>query len=98
MPALNVSTRVAGEEPYCRVTREYNRQIKDTFEKRGKRFIQIERKKMYDYYISASRVRRALMDGDFDLIKTMVPITTYNYLFENRKLLVTRIREMEVTK
>lgn len=98
MPALNVSTRVAGEEPYCRVTREYNRQIRDTFEKKGKQFIQIERKKVQDDYISASKVRRALIDGDFDLIKTFVPATTYNYLLKNRDFLVSRIREMEVTK
>ena len=98
MPALNVSTRVAGEEPYCRVTREYNCQIRDTFEKKGKQFIQIERKKVQDDYISASKVRRALIDGDFDLIKTFVPATTYDYLLENRNLLVPRIREMEVTK
>ena len=98
MPALNVSTRVAGEEPYCRVTREYNRQIRDTFEKKGKQFIQIERKKVQDDYISASKVRRALIDSDFDLIKTFVPTTTYDYLLKNRDLLVSRIREMEVTK
>ena len=98
MPALNVSTRVAGEEPYCRVTREYNRQIRDTFEKKGKQFIQIERKKVQGDYISASKVRRALIDGDFDLIKTFVPATTYDYLLINRDFLVSRIREMEVTK
>ena len=98
MPALNVSTRVAGEEPYCRVTREYNRQIRDTFEKKGKQFIQIERKKVQDDYISASKVRRALIDGDFDLIKTFVPATTYNYLLKNRDFLVSRIRAVSETQ
>ena len=98
MPALNVSTRVAGDEPYCRVTREYNRQIKETFEKKGKHFIQIERKKSHDIYISASKVRRALVDGDFDTIKSFVPITTYDYLLQNRELLVSRIKKMDVKK
>lgn len=98
MPALNVSTRVAGEEPYCKVTREYNRQIKEAFKKKGKHFIQIERKKVHDVYISASKVRSALVDGDFDTIRSLVPVTTYDYLLKNRELLVSRIMEMDVKK
>jgi len=96
MPALNVSVRIAGEEPYCRVTREYNRQISEVFERKGKRFVQIKRKQVNDSYISASKVRRALVDGDFELIKSIVPVTTYEYLCDNVDMLVARIREMEV--
>lgn len=96
MPALNVSVRVAGEEPYCLVTREYNRQIKETFEKKGKIFIQIERKKENDVYISASKVRRALIENDFELIKNYVPETTYTYLLINRNRLISRMSEMEL--
>lgn len=98
MPALNVSVRIAGEEPYCRVTREYNRQIREMFDKKGKRFVQVARKKMQDSYISANKVRHALVDGDFELIQSFVPATTYEYLLNNKDMLVTRIIEMEEVK
>ncbi len=96
MPALNVKTRVAGEEPYCLVTREYNRQLKTCFKNAGLHFVQIERRKNGEEYISASKVRRALVNNDYITIKKYVPETTYTYLKNNRDWIVKRICEMEV--
>jgi cytidyltransferase-like protein len=96
MPALNVRMRIAGEEPYCRVTREYNRQIKERFEHENLEFVLIERLKADGEFISASRVRKALKDNDLDKIRELVPDATYNYLVNSREMLIERINRLEV--
>ena len=98
MPALNVRMRIAGEEPYCRVTREYNRQIKERFEHENLEFVLIERLKADGEFISASRVRKALKDNDLDKIRGLVPDATYNYLVNSREMLIERINRLEVGK
>ena len=96
MPALGVQTRIAGEEPYCSVTREYNRQIAEKFNEKGLSFIQIERKKQDDTYISASKVRRAVYDGKIESIQDIVPSSTYDYLLQNFEMIKARMSSLEV--
>lgn len=98
MPALGVDTRIAGAEPYCKITREYNRQIQNCFEDNSLSFVQIERKKQNDIYISASKVRSAVYNGIIETIKDMVPTTTYEYLLNNGEMLKERMKLREVTQ
>ena len=46
----------------------------------GIQFVEIPRKEMGSSVISASRVRKLLMDDNFDEISKMVPKTTLEYL------------------
>jgi [citrate (pro-3S)-lyase] ligase len=96
MPALNVSIRIVGTEPYCKVTKEYNRQIAIRFEEKGLKFIQIERIKVNNNYVSASKVRKSVLEGNLEQIRDYVPKTTYEYLVKNQEKVIQRIKEMEM--
>lgn len=74
---LGVTKRFVGEEPTDNVTRQYNEQMQELL---GLFEIELEvvpRKEMDGMVISASTVRRYMQDGDWDLIRRMVPETTY---------------------
>jgi len=81
-PALGITRRFVGSEPYCRVTGFYNEQMKKTLPQHGIELIEIPRCEEGGAAISASRVR-ALMDaGRMDEIRPLVPETTYDYLLK----------------
>ncbi len=81
-PTLGITIRFAGEEPTDNVTRQYNDTMKNILPRYGIEFREIPRKASGDEIISASTVRAALKQGDFDKIKRLVPETTYLYLRE----------------
>ena len=79
-PALNIRTRFVGEEPTCLVTRAYNERMEQMLPDMGCAVRVIPRKESGGAAISASRVRKALEDGDLESIRDLVPETTYIYL------------------
>jgi [citrate (pro-3S)-lyase] ligase len=81
-PALDINVRFAGTEPLDYVTSEYNKQMAEILPKYGVEFREIKRKADDTNVISASRVRAALKDKDFDAIAALVPRTTLDYLKE----------------
>lgn len=79
-PALNITKRFVGEEPYCPVTRAYNEQLRQRLPEYGVEVVEIPRKESGGVAISASRVR-ALMDaGDLEAVRPLVPQTTFDFL------------------
>lgn len=96
MPALKVNTRIAGHEPYCKVTKEYNRQIAEKFAEKGLNFIQLDRKKSEGEFISASKVRKAVVEGRISEIRRMVPKSTFEFLLKNQELIMDRMKNWEV--
>lgn len=82
---LGITKRFVGEEPIDMVTRSYNDSMKEILPRYGIEVDEIKRKEKAGGVISASRVRSALQTGDFQLIKQLVPDTTYRYLWENRR-------------
>lgn len=80
--ALHISVRFAGEEPLDRFTRMYNDNMRAILPKYGIAFEAIERKEFDGNVISASRVRAALKEKDWNTIQQIVPDTTYRYLQE----------------
>ncbi len=72
-PALNISVRFAGEEPFSPVTRAYNERMKELLPGYGIRFCEIPRLGG----ISAGRIRSLIRDGDIAGTKGMVPEATY---------------------
>ena len=77
-PALNISKRFVGTEPYCAVTNNYNEVMKRLLPSFGVEVCEIPRAGG----ISASRVREALDRGDIASVRRLVPASTYEYITE----------------
>ena len=75
-PALNISVRFAGEEPFSPVTRAYNKRMKELLPAHGISFEEIPR--LSD--ISAGEVRRLIRSGETDEVGKMVPESTYEII------------------
>ena len=91
-PELGINIRFAGDEPFDNITNQYNSTMKRLLPRFGIKFEVIKRKQFLDIPISASRVRSLLLKKSFNEIKSIVPKTTYNYLFnrfaKSKKILV----------
>ena len=77
--ALNVTHRFVGEEPTSQVTGLYNKIMAEELPKAGIQCHIIPRKEADGKAISASTVRVALQNADWDTLKTLVPQTTLDY-------------------
>lgn len=77
--ALNVTHRFVGEEPTSQVTGIYNRIMAEELPKGGTACHIIPRKEAGGKAISASTVRQALQQENWELLQTLVPATTYRY-------------------
>lgn len=77
--ALNVTLRFVGEEPTSQVTGLYNKIMAQELPKAGIACHIIPRKEADGKAISASTVRVALQNGDWERLKTLVPPTTLDY-------------------
>ncbi|WP_131912142.1 [citrate (pro-3S)-lyase] ligase [Celerinatantimonas diazotrophica] len=86
-PALGITHRFAGSEPFCPVTRHYNQAMHQWLEKDLKEasgpaieVVEIERCQKGNAPISASRVRDLLRSADIPAVRSLVPQTTYSYI------------------
>ena len=77
-PALNISKRFVGTEPYCSVTNNYNQIMKEVLPARGVEVIELLRAGG----VSASFVRAALERNDLDTAARLVPETTLELIRE----------------
>lgn len=77
--ALNVTDRYVGEEPNSQVTGIYNDIMAQSLPEAGIRCHIIPRKEAGGEVISASTVRRAIQQEDWETLKTLVPQTTLDY-------------------
>lgn len=80
-PALGVTHRFVGTEPYCPVTRKYNEDMRQWLEEAPSSappvaVVEIERKSIDGRAISASEVRRRLREDDFDGMAALAPPAT----------------------
>ncbi|WP_394903142.1 hypothetical protein [Clostridium butyricum] len=81
-PILNVKKRFVGEEPFCKVTKKYNEQMKEILPEYGIELIEIPRKKYANKAISASEVRKLVENQEWKKIRKIVPCETYLFLKE----------------
>ena len=80
-PCLHITKRFVGSEPFDTVTRQYNLEMKRIFPAYGIETIEIERLVRPDHQaISASVVRECIRKNDMQSLKSMVPMTTYQYI------------------
>lgn len=81
-PALGITARYVGDEPYCRVTDCYNSTMLELLPGLGVNVVVVPRKELAGHAISASDVRAAIRDNDWDKLKALLPATTYQYLVD----------------
>lgn len=79
-PALGITRRFVGEEPYDQVTGIYNRIMKQMLAGFGIEVTEIPRLAHAGAPISASSVRKAIKENDLSLAKALVPPSTYEFL------------------
>lgn len=84
-PALGVTHRFVGTEPFCRVTAQYNQDMRywletPTISAPPIELVEIERLRYRKMPISASRVRQLLAKNDLTAIAPLVPAVTLHYL------------------
>lgn len=77
---LNVKKRFVGTEPFDIVTASYNAQMREFLGRKGIEVIEIPRFENNNSPISASRVRKLMIEGNYEQINNLVPPVTYEYL------------------
>lgn len=77
--ALSIQCRYVGEEPFSQVTSLYNEVMKKHLPLNGISCEMIQRKSMDTIPISASSVRQAIKEEDWDLLCKLVPESTYEF-------------------
>nr|WP_318383988.1 [citrate (pro-3S)-lyase] ligase [uncultured Enterobacter sp.] len=79
VPALGITHRFIGSEPFCDVTRQYN-QTMHSLLSGAVTVVEIPRIKATGQAISASEVRRLLKTQQFSRLREIVPDTTFAHL------------------
>lgn len=79
-PALAVTRRYVGEEPYCAVTQSYNQALQEVLPPREIEVVVMPRIMADGAAISASRVRELIRQKEWEGLSHLVPQTTYDYL------------------
>lgn len=75
-PALGITRRYVGTEPFCNVTEQYNDYMKRLLPAYGIALCELERKTACGEAISASRVRELIAQGDLQALPKLLPSTT----------------------
>jgi len=93
-PALGITRRYVGTEPYSPVTEIYNETMKKRLIPAGIELVELARIEKSGAAISASRVRQLLAQGNLEAVKELVPEITFNYLIsEAAKPVLSKIRK-----
>jgi len=79
-PAMGITCRYVGDEPYCPVTKAYNQAMFDILPSHHIDVIEMPRIAVQGSCISASRVRELIRLEEWDTIRLLVPETTFQYL------------------
>lgn len=81
-PALNITKRFAGSEPFCPITNQYNAGMRETLPRYGIEFIELPRYALGQKEISASLARKYITDNKNAELKKIVPQSTYDFLLQ----------------
>lgn len=92
--ALDIRVRFVGTEPSSVVTGIYNQMLYEELSKSAISLDVVPRLEIDGDVVSASSVRKAILENDMDKVKRLVPESTYNYLISNEAApLIERIRK-----
>ena len=91
---LGITARYVGEEPTSVVTGLYNRVMQQRLPEAGIQCIVVPRREEQGEVVSASTVRKAIQEGNWDLVREQVPATTWDFLqSEDARPILDRIRK-----
>ena len=79
-PALGITRRFVGQEPFSPITALYNWQMQEILPRYGVEVVEIPRRQIGGQAVSASRVRALLAQGQMEKVKALVPLTTWDFL------------------
>lgn len=79
-PLYGITERFFAEEPLDNVTRQYNEQMKQYLPQFLINAVEIPRKTDENGVISATRVRKAMREDDWESVAKLVPKSTLEYL------------------
>lgn len=81
-PILNISKRFVGDEPVDQVTQQYNKDLQEILPLYNIELFIIPRFKSNGKIISAKTVRKAIEEHNIDILRELVPPTTYSIIKE----------------
>ena len=84
-PALKIKRRFVGEEPFVKVTSQYNKDMKVLLKQNDIDVIEIPRLKIDDTVVNATFVRKCLESNEWEKIAKYVPDTTLRILKKMQK-------------
>ena len=79
-PAFSITRRYVGTEPLSPTTNRYNTALHHLLPSRGISVVELPRLERSGRPVSASAVRAAFSAGDWETVKHLVPMTTYEFL------------------
>lgn len=85
-PKFRIKRRYVGTEPLSSMTEQYNAALAEALPRHGIELAEIPRREIDGTPISASAVRKALSANDRDTVRSLVPSTTFRYLFKEESL------------
>lgn len=77
---FNIKVRYVGSEPSCLVTSTYNETLKEVLPKYNVDVKVVDRMKVDEEVISASKVRELILEDKIEKVKKIVPKITYDFL------------------
>ena len=90
---LGITARYVGEEPTSVVTGLYNQVMQQKLPEAGIQCIVVPRREEDGQVVSASTVRKAIQEDNWDLVQQQVPPTTWEFLrSEAAKPIIAKIR------
>ena len=93
-PAIGITRRYVGTEPYCAVTGGYNKAMAEVLPQYGIELKEMERVMSGDNVISASTVRELIKKDEWKKMRELVPETTYEYLVSAEAAeVISRVKE-----
>ena len=93
-PCLNIKTRFVGEEPFDKVTRQYNEAMKRMLGDFGINLVEIPRLQFPNgEVINATKVRRLLKEGNIKACRAYLTEATYSYIIKSDKYNPILIKE-----
>lgn len=85
-PHFGITRRYVGSEPFCPVTRAYNRALEQLLPAYGISLCEISRLETENTPVSATNVRKLIEEKNAEGVRGLVPETTFRYLKDNNLL------------
>lgn len=97
-PYFSIKKRFVGQEPTDKVTEQYNEQMKHILPNYGCELIEISRFMQDAKIISASVIREALHENHLEYVRSMLPVTSFQFIERNMEILQKRKVKRDVEK